>query len=81
VGSGAARGKIGCEQEPLPKRAAPQGANERESFREQGKKSRPDPILSEKGRRLVANRESYGSRNRVSIRNLEGFSTTSREES
>jgi hypothetical protein len=72
VGSGAARGKIGCEQEPLPERAAPQGANKLENFGEQGKKSRPDPLLSEKGRRLVANRESYGSRKRVSIRNLGG---------
>jgi len=50
VGSVAARGKIGCEQGPS-NRAAPQGALKSESILEQGKKSRPDPFLVEKGRR------------------------------
>jgi hypothetical protein len=49
VGSVAARGKIGCEQGPYEPRG-PTRRLDQESF-EQGKKSRPDLLLAEKGRR------------------------------
>jgi len=50
VGSAAARGKIGCEQEPL-QNVRPHKAPTNAKRDEQGKKSRPDLLLSEKGRR------------------------------
>jgi len=50
VVSGAARGKIGCEQGPT-KKPDPQGANIKRKLLEQDKIPRPDPLLAEKGRR------------------------------
>ena len=52
VGSDAARGKIGCEQESEGKNRPHQSANNAK-IPEQGKKSRPDLLLAEKGRRSV----------------------------
>jgi hypothetical protein len=50
VGSGAARGKIGCEQRPNRTRGLTRRLDS-DYVLEQGKKFRPDLLLAEKGRR------------------------------
>jgi hypothetical protein len=74
MGSGAARGKIGCEQGPNWIERTPQGANDMKASRTgQKKPSRPSPC----GKRspVVRIREATGGGNIMSIRNLRGFST------